>query len=207
MIELFGAVSASNPRISTRVFVQVVSVDYLRLIKLKQQLGDRLAVTNSTIRVSAGKDRFQTLHQAFGLKPIDFKVSTGDTEGRFFIIENGNSRPGGPPRHVHHAQEEWFYVLEGEYVIEVGETSYELHPGDSILAPRAVPHVWACIGGGNGRLLIVFQPAGQMEAFFEESTLLDSLPPQSEVAALFARHGMTVVGPPLAITPGKQSVT
>ena len=159
-------------------------------------------MNGSPIQVLAGADRFQTVHQAFGLKPIDFKVSTDDTDGRFFIIENGNSHPGGPPRHLHHNQEEWFYVLEGDYVIEVGDSSYQLHPGDSILAPRAMPHVWAFVGKGKGRLLIVFQPAGQMEAFFEETTQLDSLPAQAEVAALFAKHGMLIVGPPLTVASG-----
>ena len=160
-------------------------------------------MNRSPIRVLAGADRFQTVHQAFGLKPIDFKVSTGDTDGRFFIIEQTNSRLGGPPRHIHHEQEEWFYVLEGEYVIEVGETTYHLRQGDSVLAPRDIPHVWACEGSGNGRILISFQPAGQMEAFFEESTQLDTLPPRAELVALFARHGMELVGPPLNVTPAE----
>lgn len=157
-------------------------------------------MNDSPIHVPAGADRFQALHQAFGLKPIDFKVSAQDTDGRLFIVEHTNHQHGGPPRHLHYAQEEWFYVLEGKYKIEVGETTYELGPGDSVLAPRGVPHVWACVGNGHGRLLIAFQPAGQMEGFFEESTQLDTLPPQSEVAALFARHGMSLVGPPLPLT-------
>ena len=156
-------------------------------------------MSNATIHVPAGADRFQVVHQAFGLKPIDFKVSSKDTNGRFFIIEQTNSRLGGPPRHTHHEQEEWFYVLEGEYVIEVGETSYRLGAGDCVLAPRGVPHVWACAGSGHGRILITFQPAGQMEAFFEESTQLDTLPPKEELLSLFSRHGMTVVGPPLVM--------
>ena len=152
---------------------------------------------NSPIFVTAGADRFQVLHQAFGLKPIDFKVSAEDSDGRLFIIEHTNNHRGGPPRHIHSAQEEWFYVLEGEYVIEVGETSFQLTTGDAVLAPRAVPHVWACVGSGHGRLLIVFQPAGQMEDFFMESSLLDTLPDPEKLASLFARHGMTLVGPPL----------
>ena len=157
-------------------------------------------MNDSTIHVSAGADRFQVLHQAFGLKPIDFKVSAQDSDGRLFIVEHTNSHPGGPPRHIHHEQEEWFYVLAGEYVIEVGENSYSLGPGDSVLAPRSVPHVWACVGSGHGRILITFQPAGQMEAFFEESTQLDSLPAKAELAALFERHGMSLTGPPLTVT-------
>ena len=117
---------------------------------------------NSPVFVAAGADRFEVLHQAFGLKPIDFKVSTEDTDGGLFIIENGNNRPGGPPRHIHHAQEEWFYVLEGDYVIEVGDTIYKLGVGDAVLAPRAIPHVWAFVGSGRGRLLIVGFASGQI---------------------------------------------
>ena len=155
---------------------------------------------DEAVYVPAGADRFQVSHQAFGLKPIDFKVSVKDTDGRLFIVENGNSHRGGPPRHVHHEQEEWFFVLEGEYVIEVGGTTYQLSVGDSVLAPRGVPHVWAYVGSGHGRILITFQPAGQMEAFFEESTKLDSLPTPEALAALFQRHGMSLVGPPLQVS-------
>lgn len=146
--------------------------------------------------VPSGTDRSQTLHHAFGLKPIDFKVSSEDSGGGLFVVENGSSQPGGPPRHLHHDQEEWFYVLAGEYVIEVGESAYHLFPGDSILAPRGVPHGWASLVE-NGRILVVFQPAGQMEAFFEATSQLDILPSPERVAALFAAHGMQVVGPPL----------
>jgi quercetin dioxygenase-like cupin family protein len=155
-------------------------------------------MNDETIHVLAETDRFGKSHQAFGLKPIDFKVSGKDTDGRLFSLEQTNSRVGGPPRHVHHAQEEWFYVLEGEYIIEVGDTAYQLSAGDSVLAPRGIPHVWACAGNGQGRILITFQPAGQMEAFFEESSHLDSLPPKAELVDLFQRHGMSLLGPPLS---------
>lgn len=154
---------------------------------------------SSAVYVAAGCDRFEKVHQAFGLKPIDFKVATRDTDGRLFVVENGNSRRGGPPRHVHHGQEEFFYVLEGAYVIEVGERRFELGPGDAVLAARGVPHVWAYVGDGHGRLLITFQPAGRMEAFFEESSAYEAVPPPDELAALFARNGMTLLGPPLDV--------
>lgn len=154
---------------------------------------------NAPIFVAAGADRLQVRHQAFGLKPIDFKVTTEDCDGRIFIVEHTNNRRGGPPRHIHHAQEEWFYVLEGEYMIEVGDKAFTLGAGDAVLAPRAIPHVWAYVGDNRGRLLIVFQPAGQMEGFFAESSQLDTLPSAQELSSLFARHGMTLVGPPLPV--------
>jgi hypothetical protein len=55
------------------------------------------------------------------------------------------------------------------------------------------------VGSGRGRLLIVFQPAGKMQGFFGESSQLDTLPSPEELAALFARHGMLLVGPPLPV--------
>jgi mannose-6-phosphate isomerase-like protein (cupin superfamily) len=58
-------------------------------------------------------------------------------------------------------QAEWFYALEGEFSIEVGQERITLKPGDSLLAPRKVPHVWAYVGATRGRILIAFMPAGK----------------------------------------------
>jgi mannose-6-phosphate isomerase-like protein (cupin superfamily) len=54
---------------------------------------------------------------------------------------------------VHVSQDEWFYVLQGDYVVEVGGNRFDLGPGDSVLAPRGIPHVWAHVGEGIGRML------------------------------------------------------
>jgi mannose-6-phosphate isomerase-like protein (cupin superfamily) len=64
---------------------------------------------------------------------------------------------------LHHEQDEWFYVVEGAYMIEVGEERYELGPGDSVFAPRKVVHVWAYVGQEKGRLIVALQPAGEIE--------------------------------------------
>jgi hypothetical protein len=54
------------------------------------------------------------------------------------------------------------------------------------------------MGDGVGRLLIGFQPAGEMEGFFAEATALDGIPAGPELARLFRDHGMELLGPPLA---------
>ena len=113
------------------------------------------------------------------------------------ILENTFHAPGGPARHLHYDQDEWFYVVEGEFVIEIGDERRQLQPGDSVLAPRQTPHVWAYIGGARGRILIAFQPAGLMEAFFREVTKAQAMPPQDP--ALWQAHGMQLVGPPLTV--------
>jgi len=151
------------------------------------------------VHISAGGDRFQEHRKVFGTRAIDFKVSTLDTNGDLFIIEVTDDRKGGPPRHLHHEQEEWFYVIDGEYAVEIGDKRYRLGPGDSVLAPRSVPHVWAHVGEGIGRQLIVFQPAGKMEAFFGELAKVEGIPQREELQILFNSHGMEITGPPLPV--------
>jgi len=149
------------------------------------------------ILVKADQDRFMRRKTVFGGFPIDSKVATQDTDGGLFIIENLNEKKGGPPRHLHYEQEEWFYAIEGEYLLEIDDDRFNLGPGDSILAPRKVPHAWAFKGKGHGRLLIAFQPAGLMESFFKELAKIKGVPEKAVLKELFHVHGMERTGPPL----------
>ena len=85
--------------------------------------------------------------------------------------------------------------LEGEFQFEVGAERFRLQPGDSLLAPRQLPHVWAFIGEARGRILVAFFPAGKMEAFFCEVTKANAMPPQDP--GVWRAHGMELLGPPL----------
>ena len=145
--------------------------------------------------VAAGEDRFGE-QRGLGVSTIAFKVVPHDSSG-LLILENTFHAKGGPARHLHYDQDEWFYVLEGEFLIEVGQERRRLQPGDSLLAPRHVPHVWAYVGDTRGRILITFMPAGNMEAFFREVTKANAMPPQDP--ELWHAHGMELVGPPLAV--------
>ncbi len=149
----------------------------------------------SVMRVASGEDRFGE-HRGLGISVIDFKVAGQDSKG-LLILENTFHAKGGPARHLHYDQDEWFYCVEGEFIIEVGQERITLMPGDSLLAPRAVPHVWAYIGDARGRMLITFAPAGKMEAFFREVTKTNAMPPQNP--ELWRAHGMELLGPPLSI--------
>jgi mannose-6-phosphate isomerase-like protein (cupin superfamily) len=134
--------------------------------------------------------------RSLGISTITFKMTTPNP-GNLLILENTFLAKGGPARHLHYDQEEWFYILEGEFLFEVGEQRFHLYPGDSLLAPRRVPHVWAFVGEARGRILIAFLPAGKMEAFFREVTKANAMPPQDP--ALWRAHGMELLGPPLSI--------
>lgn len=147
------------------------------------------------ILVAAGEDRFGE-HRGLGISAISFKVTPQDGNG-LFIIENTFREKGGPARHLHYNQDEWFYAVEGEFIFEVGQEKFRLKPGDLLLAPRKVPHVWAYAGGSGGTILIAFMPAGKMEAFFREVTKANAMPPQDP--ELWRAHDMELLGPPLKV--------
>jgi mannose-6-phosphate isomerase-like protein (cupin superfamily) len=153
-------------------------------------------------RVARGEDRLDEPH-TLGVSHSAFKVITRDSGGDLFIMEHTNGKKGGPPRHVHHHEDEWFYVLEGEYVAEIGSERFQLKPGDSILGPREMPHVWAFVGNTQGKMLIAFAPANKMEAFFREGmSRHDNTYPNSANASdreLFRAYGMELLGPPLSV--------
>ena len=147
------------------------------------------------LRVKAGEDRFGE-QRGLGVSFINFKVVPQDSDG-LLILENVFHARGGPARHLHYDQDEWFYAVEGDFILEVGQERFQLQPGDSVLAPRKVPHVWAHVRDVQGRILIAFMPAGKLEAFFREVTKANAMPPQDP--ALWRAHGMELLGPPLAI--------
>ncbi len=97
------------------------------------------ANTPSPVLLPAGEDCFGQ-HRGLGISTIDFKVVTPDKEG-ILILENTFHAKGGPARHLHFDQDEWFYALEGDFVVEVGQERFLLKPGDSLFAPRRIPHV------------------------------------------------------------------
>jgi mannose-6-phosphate isomerase-like protein (cupin superfamily) len=106
---------------------------------------------------------------------------------------------GGPPRHVLFEQDEWFYVVEGEFAFEIGERQFRAGAGSSVFAPRMIPHAWACVSEVPGTVLTMVSPAGTFEAFIRETTTFRELPTAEEVARAFERHGMKVLGPPLGV--------
>lgn len=155
--------------------------------------------------VRAGQDRGGRRHHLVrGQIAFDAKVATTDSQGGLFLWENMMTTPGGPGRHLHLAQDEWFYVLEGEYVVEVGQERFFLHPGDSIFLPRGVPHAWAHISEGTGRLLGAVQPAGTFEQFVGEFDQAGKQITREQMQELLRKHGMQDAGPPIDVTKLKR---
>ncbi len=142
--------------------------------------------------VPAGKDRFGEVRSR-GFSTILFKVMPTETNAGLFIIEHVNLVKGGPPYHLHPHQDEWFYVMEGEVIFQIGEIRTQLKPGDSILGPRNVPHAFCSIGATPGRMLIAFTPAGKMEEFFRVTAVPN--PPPVQDAAFHRQFEIELIGP------------
>lgn len=150
-------------------------------------------------RVGAKNDRYDEELLIMGGR-FSLKVSTRDTGGDLCIYDTLREQKGGPALHRHHLQDEWFYVIQGEFLVQVGGDTVKLQPGDSAFAPRKIPHTFAMTSEGTGQMLVLFQPAGSMEDFFKQMTKFgkEILPNQEVVMKqLWADHGMEVVGPPL----------
>ena len=156
---------------------------------------------NKAFRVQAGEARFGTHYKMKGitLNILDIKISGNDTAGSLAVFEQTGLTPnGGPPLHVHPNQDEWFYVIEGNYHFQVGVEQFRLKPGDTIFLPRNIPHAFIQLSN-TGRLIVSYMPAGKMEEFFAVTDRWTSPPSKEEIAKVFSDHDIKVVGPPLAI--------
>ena len=141
--------------------------------------------------VQSGQDVTGHLHP-LGFSSLAFKVDPAETAANLFIIEHRNLLPdSGPAMHIHLAQEEWFYVMEGEVVLQVADQRLHLRTGESVLAPRLVPHTFSATGS-PAHMLIAFTPAGKMEQYFIDAAATPSL---AATEAFMNRYDMKWIGP------------
>jgi len=152
-------------------------------------------------KIAANKDRYQQELMIMGGQ-FDCKVSAKDSHGELLIYDTHREEKGGPAFHYHRNQDEWFYIISGEFIIKVGEDTFDLKPGDSAFAPRMIPHAFAKVSDGPGQMLVLFQPAGSMEDFFHQMAKLGTTIPKHQettLKKLWHDHGMEIVGPPLKV--------
>ena len=128
-------------------------------------------ITERTIegfKVKSGEARYGKHYKMKGvtLNVLDIKISSKDTDGDLAVFEqNGFTPKGGPPLHIHLHQDEFFYIVEGEYLFQVGEDKYPMKPGDTIFLPRNVQHAFAQLTD-TGKVIVSYMPAGKLEEFF-----------------------------------------
>ncbi len=97
-----------------------------------------------------------------------FLVTGAQSDGAYFIMEAIVPPEGGPPPHIHHREQESFYVLEGTLDIKMDDKVVQATAGDFVHIPRGTVHAFRNSGTESARLLLIFSPGG-MERFFEET--------------------------------------
>jgi quercetin dioxygenase-like cupin family protein len=135
------------------------------------------------------------------------KATAEQTDGRYALVEILAPDGYGSVLHVHHFEDEGFYILEGEMTFYVGEQTIKARPGSYLFGPKDVPHAFT-VDSGPAKLLFVFSPAGLEAGIREMGEPARSLtvPPQPEeppdeaemerMAAIGARYGAEILGPP-----------
>jgi quercetin dioxygenase-like cupin family protein len=134
---------------------------------------------------------------------ITVKAGPEETGNAFSQFEVNDPRGSAPPLHVHHNDDEAFYVLDGEVTVLVGDERIDLGTGDYCFAPRGIQHTWI-VRSERARMLVTISPSGTEQLFVSLGIPVTSteppsqpvMPPMPEVARLFGAQGVEILGPP-----------
>jgi mannose-6-phosphate isomerase-like protein (cupin superfamily) len=122
------------------------------------------------------------------------KAGSNDLGGSAAVFVQTVVPGGGPPPHVHRETDEFFFVLDGEIDVWVGERYARLTSGMSVVLPRGVAHRFDNVTKLPARLLTLVTP-GRGARFFED---IDRARPQlpgdmGKLAAIVARHDIELL--------------
>jgi mannose-6-phosphate isomerase-like protein (cupin superfamily) len=131
------------------------------------------------------------------------KAGAADTGGLFTFCDGVMpARTQGPALHVHYETDEFFYVIDGHLLVQVGQERHDLGPGCFAWLPRQVPHAYANVSASPVHMIGGAVPGGIEEFFAAQSAYFARLqgPPDPEqIAAIWASHPGRQVGPPIEL--------
>jgi mannose-6-phosphate isomerase-like protein (cupin superfamily) len=125
------------------------------------------------------------------------KTTAAETGGQLTIIDVTNPPGFEAPLHVHHRDDEGFWILEGSATIEVGDTTNEASAGDFLFGPRDIPHRYT-VGNAGCRMLFIMVPGGMEDVVraTSEPAASRTLPPPPDeepdinaIKAIVKEHG------------------
>jgi quercetin dioxygenase-like cupin family protein len=139
---------------------------------------------------------------------LRIKASGAQTQGAFSQVEVDDPQGCAPPMHIHHGEEETFYVVDGEVTLFADGERVDLEAGDYAFVPRGVNHAYI-VRSERARMLITFSPSGFEQFFVQEgipaSDGVDEppvggvQPTPEEFIRRLAPYGCEVTGPPPAL--------
>ncbi|TQN28286.1 cupin domain [Haloactinospora alba] len=107
---------------------------------------------------------------AFGGDRYTLKAGTGDTRGALGVMEAEIPPGNGPPLHIHHNEDEMFYLLDGTLEIVDADRAFTAEAGCFLLLPRGSAHRFTNVSDRPARILMLFSPSGFEEFFLEVGT-------------------------------------
>jgi quercetin dioxygenase-like cupin family protein len=181
----------------------------------------RYAIVLHMVEESNGREKFmvQEMISSHGQQPVAvgkdegdarwwlgslavIKATATDTVGQMAIIEVAEPPGAEAPLHVHHREDEGFWLLEGSATFQVGDTTVEAEAGDYLFGPRDIPHRYT-VGPAGCRMLYIMTPGGfeNLVIAMSEPASSHTLPPPSDeepdwerIAAIAGAHGCELLG-------------
>ncbi len=120
------------------------------------------------------------------------RTSAAETGGAYSVVEIVSQPGDGTPVHMHHKEDEYFFLLEGTARFQSGDQIFDVAAGGSVSAPRNIPHAWCNPSNTPFRMVAIATPGG-----CEEALRIIAKGGEIDVAALAERFQVDVIGPPM----------
>ncbi|GLQ16104.1 cupin domain-containing protein [Maritalea porphyrae] len=125
-------------------------------------------------------------------------LSKEQTDGKISVVDSLSPVGSGPPKHIHHNEDETFFMISGKCEVWIEGTTTEHGPGEAVFIPRGKEHTFRVIGDEPSRHLVILNPGG-FEGFFAamadgQYQVPDDMP---TINAFAEKYNMTFTGPPL----------
>ena len=134
---------------------------------------------------------------------VTHKIPGRQTGGAYALFEVTTQPGAGPPPHIHHREDESFYVLEGEYEFLVEGRTVRAKADSLLYFPKGTLHAHRSVG--VGRMLVTQTPGGLYERFFEgvgmpsgsanRSLAFEDQPGAGRIVEIAAEHGIEIPAP------------
>lgn len=128
-------------------------------------------------------------------RPTTFKLLSGQTGGSVAVFEEVVPIEAGTPLHLHRTSDEIIYILTGELMVKIGNSTTHVSAGAWMFIARGTPHGWKNRGPEPVQAAFIFSPADDAK-FFEELRLLARPIPSIDSATLEAlckQHGYELI--------------